>query len=389
MGKCLATVAAAVILLAAGTPAASAGDLQPADAIRLAEAFRLAGEVAGEVWDGWEAAPFPVLLVTADREFLVRGEAGAAAGFQKIGDSGILQGPVRARPRQFDPGLLATMMPFGPPPVIVLGSVESTGKASTDWVLTVLHEHFHQYQMSDPGYFAETQGLDLSGGDETGMWMLDYPFPYQSAGVARRFAALSRAAAALLESPSPPGRRRFWRDYARFLDRLSVRDRRYLGFQAWQEGVARYVELRAAEVAAAGYRATIEFQALADYQPFAEAAARKRREILAQLREPDLPKRQRVAFYAFGAGLALLLDQEGGSWRSRYLAEKFFLERYAPGGPDAAAQPAGVNRAATAPAGSRMTQKRPSEPMSRGPARTAPPSSTQRAALRSTSATVM
>ena len=319
---------AAALLLAAGAPAAWAGGPPPDDAIRLAEAFRLAGAVGAKVWPGWEGAPFPVLLVTANQEYLVRAEAGAPAGFEEIGYSGILQGPVMARPRQFDPGLLATMMPFGPPAVIVIGPAGSTGKSSTDWVLTVLHEHFHQHQMSDPGYFDETNRLDLSGGDQTGMWMLNYPFPYQSAEVAKRFAMLSRAAAGLLEQPSPAERRKFWSDYTRFLERLAEKDRRYLGFQAWQEGVARYVELRAAEVAAAEYQATIEFRALADFQPFAETARRKRQEILAQLRDPDLPKRQRTAFYAFGAALAMLLDQEGANWKGRYLTEKFFLERY-------------------------------------------------------------
>jgi hypothetical protein len=357
--------AAVMLLLAAGSPAPRADDLpptegphgtagpqgtagphgtgaiHPADALRLAEAFRLADAIGGTVWDGWERAPFPVLLVTADREFLVR-SAGTPAGFETLGYSGVLQSDIRSRPRQFDPGLLATMMPFGPPPLIVIGGAEITGRASTDWVLTLLHEHFHQYQMSDPGYAAETLALDLSGGDETGMWMLDYPFPYQSGSVAGRFAALSRQVAALLERPSPADRQRFWRDYVRFLDRLSARDRRYLSFQAWQEGVARYVELRAAEVASAEYAPTVEFQALEDYRPLPEAAARKRREILAQLRDPDLPKRQRVAFYAFGAGLALLLDQEGPDWKGRYLADKFFLERYAAAGPRSADPRAGA-----------------------------------------------
>ena len=41
-----------------------------------------------------------------------------------------------------------------------------------------------------------------------------------------------------------------------------------------------------------------------------------------------MAKDGRTVFYAFGAGLGLLLDQEGTAWRDRYLAEKFYLERY-------------------------------------------------------------
>jgi pimeloyl-ACP methyl ester carboxylesterase len=313
-----------------GRPAIAAAGPELADLVRLAEAFRLADAVQGKVWPGWEAAPFPVLLVTADREFLVRATR-APDGFESTGYSGVLQTEVWHRARSFDPGLLATFPAFGLPPKIVIGRAEATGKASTDWVLTVLHEHFHQYQMSDPNYFDQVEALDLSGGNQTGMWMLNYPFPYQSAEIAASFATLSQDLAGLLASPTSAQRRGFWRRYARFLGRLSDRDRRYLSLQIWQEGVARYVELRAAEAAAAAYTPTIEFGALPDSQGFAAVAARMRDEILARLRSPDLSKGQRVSFYAFGAGLALLLDQEGDAWKGRYMSDKFFLEEYASG----------------------------------------------------------
>ena len=51
--------------------------------------------------------------------------------------------------------------------------------------------------------------------------------------------------------------------------------------------------------------------------------------ILGELATADLRTQQRVAFYAFGAGLALLLDLENGGWKGRYLKEKFLLERSA------------------------------------------------------------
>jgi hypothetical protein len=37
---------------------------------------------------------------------------------------------------------------------------------------------------------------------------------------------------------------------------------------------------------------------------------------------------RRVSFYAFGAGLALLLDGDAPGWKSRYLTEKFTVEKY-------------------------------------------------------------
>lgn len=319
-------VAALALLAGVGTAADVQEGLDPSDAVRLGEAFRLADSVQARVWPGWEATPFPVLLVGSEREFLVRA-ASPPADFELLGVSALLRSEVRARPRHQPPGLLATFPAFGAGPVVVIGGAAATRKRSTDWVLSVLHEHFHQYQMSDPGYYPQTRALDLAGGDESGTWMLNYPFPYAAPDVAGRFGRLSGDLAALIVDPSAGGRAQFWDDYAAFVASLAALDRRYLALQVWQEGVARYVELRVAQ-AAADLAPTLEFRALPDYEPFAETAERKWAETLDQLRRSELPTRRREAFYAFGAGLALLLDQEGVGWKARYLADKFSLERY-------------------------------------------------------------
>ena len=128
------------------------------DLIRLAEAFRLARVVQSTVWPGWETAPFPVLLVGAERESLV-GNSVVPRGFTPDGYSAILQMEIWSRPRQFDQSLLATFPAFGPPAVIVMGRAEVTKKTSAAWVLTVLHEHFHQYQTADPKYYSVLEGM--------------------------------------------------------------------------------------------------------------------------------------------------------------------------------------------------------------------------------------
>src|SRR5205823_11170202 len=51
--------------------------------------------------------------------------------------------------------------------------------------ISMLHEHFHQLQDSQPNSYAETEALNLSHGDQTGMWMLNYAFPYDSPEVKR------------------------------------------------------------------------------------------------------------------------------------------------------------------------------------------------------------
>ena len=44
--------------------------------------------------------------------------------------------------------------------------------------------------------------------------------------------------------------------------------------------------------------------------------------------EAGAPRRQRVSFYAFGAGLALLLEQDAPAWKAKYLTTKFLIEKY-------------------------------------------------------------
>jgi len=304
--------------------------LTDADRVRLAEALRLAQEVQDEVWPGWSRAPLDLLLVAGDHEYLLR-SATRPAGFAALGEDPLL-GEVMARPRVFAPAFLATFPAFGGPPTIVVGTPEKTGKSSTAWVVTLLHEHFHQLQYSDPDYYPGVQALDLAGGDTTGMWMLDYPFPYDSPAIGDLVGALRRFLAYELGDGAPPrsaAASRFWTAYGELRDALAPADYRYLSFQLWQEGIARYTELRVAEAAARGEGPSAEFRALPDFLPYDELARKLRANLLAELRGRSLAEGRREVYYAFGAGMGLLLDRAGTVWKSRYLTEKFFLDRYA------------------------------------------------------------
>lgn len=46
--------------------------LREVDRIRLVEALRLSEKLGDDLWAGWTKAPFAVLLVTPDKEFLIR-----------------------------------------------------------------------------------------------------------------------------------------------------------------------------------------------------------------------------------------------------------------------------------------------------------------------------
>jgi len=106
---------------------------------------------------------------------------------------------------------------------------------------------------------------------------------------------------------------------------LTPDDDRYLAFQMWQEGVARYTELLAARFAARHVTPSRDFRALPGFISFDTAASRIESGIHAGLRAP-LNDRRRVAFYALGAGYALLRDEMEAGWRARYLEGEMTLD---------------------------------------------------------------
>jgi hypothetical protein len=325
----------ALALVGAATFAARADEPRPQerDRVRLAEAFRLRDALAEQLWPGWSATGFAVLLVTPEREFLVR-HPRPSGDFSRAGSDEQLGGAIWHRPRQFATNLLATFPAVGGTPTVVVGQAENTGApGSTRWVLTLLHEHFHQLQDSQPGIYEEIARLDLARGDETGMWMLNFPFPYDSPAVQQRYARAARALAAALAAPAeelPARVAEYRRERERFRAAVNDADYRYFSFQAWKEGVARYTEYRIARLAAESYQPTATFRALDDFREFAEVAAAFERRIRTDLESGDLGGQKRIAFYSYGAAEALLLDRVRPDWRREYFARKFFLEAYYP-----------------------------------------------------------
>jgi hypothetical protein len=210
----------------------------------------------------------------------------------------------------------------------VIGTPEQTGRRSTAWVLTIAHEHFHQWQTSQPEYYARVAALDLAGGDSSGMWMLNYAFPYTSPTVRAGFDAVAGALRAALRDSAAANRERHAMaiQSARRTLRTSLAapDNRYLDFQLWQEGVARYTEYAVARFAATRYQPSDAFRALPDAEPFGLVADRLERAILET--ESVSLTNERVAFYPVGAALALWLDRADPTWRRRYLEGMFSLE---------------------------------------------------------------
>jgi hypothetical protein len=310
-----------------GTP-----ELRFEDRIRIAEAFKIAENYGNKIWENWNEAPFTVLLVTEDYEFLINHPL-PSNDFELISFDSLLKSNVYYRNRVFNTNLLATFPAVNRIATIVIGTPENTGKSTSEWIVTVLHEHFHQLQMSRPDYYSSVDKLDLSGGDNTGMWMLNYPFPYDDDNVNNQYKVLTDALTKLL-IPFPPDNRLFNRDLNSYLEErkkfknlLSEKDYKYFSFQLWQEGIARYTEYKIADILSQ-YVPSEELIMLDDYKPFYEVADNLREGIFNQLKELTLKENGRICFYPFGAAEALLLDRVNEDWKKKYFEEKFFLENY-------------------------------------------------------------
>ncbi len=326
----LVLAVAGAVSLDANPASAQATYMPFDDRVRIAEGRRIADEFSDKLWRGWSNAPFAILLVTKEKEFLVY-HAQPSTDFTSIGFDSLLQSDVHVRDRIYDPGLLATFPAVGGVATIVIGQPKNTEAShSARWVITLLHEHFHQWQMSQPDYYPSVNALGLSDKDDSGMWMLDYPFPYEDKGVGEAFRELCHQLrdAVSGEGLSQSQLASYLVARAKLRNVLSQDDYAYFSFQVWQEGIARYTEYMIASKAVVAYQPTKDFQDLTDVVPFDEVAAGIRELVMNELLAISLKESKRRTFYFIGAAEGLLLDHVNPGWRDRYMEERFMVERF-------------------------------------------------------------
>lgn len=300
------------------------------DRIRIAEAFQIADKYCESLWEGWGKTPFPVLLIYDDYEFVIK-LPDPGAGFIYAGYDSLLISKVFYRARVFDKHLLATFPAVNGIPTVVVGTPENSGKNSAEWIVTLLHEHFHQFQYDQPDYYESVNSLDLSGDDKTGMWMLNYPFPYENHAVDSVYQRLTKKLLFMFD------RNNF--TVANVNEYLSLRnelknllaekDFKYYSFQIWQEGIARYTELQVAKILSGNKNDFIpELRTLKDfnnYDSLYNQLYTNERNLLNGLK---LQESKRNCFYPLGAFEGLLLDKLLKRWMSVYFVKKFYLEKY-------------------------------------------------------------
>ena len=100
---------------------------------------------------------------------------------------------------------------------------------------------------------------------------------------------------------------------------------RYLAFQMWQEGIARYTELQFAKLGATEFTVSPELRAMPDFTTLAVEADALEREMMTGA-HAVLRRDRRTAFYPVGATIGLWLDRVLPSWRDRYFTGPLSLD---------------------------------------------------------------
>ncbi|HEX5259092.1 MAG TPA: hypothetical protein VFW35_09985 [Sphingomicrobium sp.] len=282
------------------------------DVGRSIAAVRSFAKSAGDkLWHGYGSAPFEFLLVAGDQEELFC-RAEAPKGFKAEGTDSASGCARYVRPRTGLPDkLLAALPVFGPPSTIVMGTPQSTGRSDADWTRTILHEHFHEWQDALPGFYARAANLGLAGSDNSGMWMLNYPFPYSDPAVVSAFNDASHALGVAVDARGKPGFRAAFDRYlaarAKLATAAGEKNWRYAEFELWKEGIARWTE--------------IELGKRYPDAAVSKSAFELERKTRAWLDRPDLAGTGREFVYPFGASEAMLLEACNPAWRSQYPKE--------------------------------------------------------------------
>ena len=299
------------------------------DKVRIREAVHISELYGEQIWKGFDEVPFSIIFITDTIEFLLF-HPNPTEDFTLLGYDSLLSSKVYFRPRQYPLHFLATFPAVNGLSCIVAGTPENTETTSIQWIMTMLHEHFHQYQACQPGYYESVDQLDLSGGDKSGMWMLNYVFPYGDTLVGQQYDRLTellhRAIVASNDS-FDLHLQHYLRRKQNFKSLLNNKDYKYFAFQVWQEGLARFTEYKFLK-ALSTYQPSKECLQLDDYVSFQDYGQELYEQQLNLLTSQTLDQAERICFYAFGFGEGLVLDRHNHNWYDHYIAYPFDTDMY-------------------------------------------------------------
>lgn len=300
------------------------------DKVRIREAFIIEKKYGESLWKDYTKAPFSIILVYKGNEFLIN-HPNPSSDFISLGFDSFLNSKVYYRKRVFNKYFLATFPAVNGVSCIVVGTSKNTKKTTADWVITILHERFHQYQQNSKNFYQDAMALGISNGDNTGMWQLNYPFPYQDSEINLKYnnytASLKRAVEMIDTNTFAEAFAMLLKSKNEFKRALKPTDYKYFSFQLYQEGIARYTEFLFLE-ALENYQPSKEITKINDFVGFNVFKKEFYKKHMNNITSLQLNTHKRVCFYDLGLAEGILLNKLNPKWRDQYLLDKFDVTNF-------------------------------------------------------------
>lgn len=269
------------------------------------------------IWGNISNTPLRILLITDSLEYLFNHDS-LNASFEWYQYDSLLSTNIYVRPRKFPPFLRATFPAVNGIDCIVAGNPQNTEKTDEDWIIMLLHEHFHLYQNENPQYQKNISLLaqKISKGKDS--WMLDYDFPYNNDTINKLFKDYSESIYDICISLNKNNLNERIKQYITNLS--EIRNHMtpdyfdYFRFQIWQEGIATYTEYSYLKILSKKSKFFKQFYAC-DYTLKDENLINAYTNYLLKT---DLRKSQRNLFYSLGLLEGILNDKINPKWKTEY-----------------------------------------------------------------------
>lgn len=269
------------------------------------------------IWENIHNTPLKILLITDSLEFLFN-HNNPSKDFELYKYDSLLKTNIYVRPRVFPPFLRATFPAVNNQDCIVAGNSSNTEKSDEDWVIMLLHEHFHLYQGENNKYKKNIKLLSKKISNGSDNWMLDYNFPYNDQSINQ---LIKEYITIINETYLSIGKGNYKEKInqlrtkqAELKKLLSSNDFDYYSFQIWQEGIATYTETKYLNELNQN-KDFIKKTTGLDYNLKNETHLSKYQNYLLN---GDLQKEKRNLFYSIGMLQGIINDIENPEWRSTY-----------------------------------------------------------------------
>lgn len=308
-----------------------AAQLDASDKTALVEALRLRAELGEEIWPGFGRDEIPAILYDDDFEYLF-GEPNPPKPWKIVVGDDFQGKPYFRRPADNPQAFAVDLGERWAGSLSTLSRMNRKipMKLGPDWYsLGLLHEIFHAFQAeSAPKAFAAARAV----------YALEARYPFKNPDFAAAWDAEGAALARALKTTEIDEMKAAAGEFLRIREARRKANGGLAGelidFEQkleWLEGLAKYVEIRADELAVARsdqeayarFRAGLHFTIRADFGRLEKALGRQ---------EGDL------RFYLSGMAMARLLDRLDPGWKGKALKEKTIpedllrtaLEKYRP-----------------------------------------------------------